>query len=172
LSSIDPFLSRDQISLSVNITILKSEVASTLALDMLKASPPFARYIDSAEFSDIAFRVIEQECLSKDTGKLFHGHKNILAAVSPWFHMLFTNGMRESQQQEIMISGVKHPIFYRLLKYCYTFEIDMDGVEDAYEMLKASDQFQIVNIREEALRYLRQELNEDNIWDIWECAGK
>jgi hypothetical protein len=80
--------------------------------------------------------------------------------------------MKESLQQEITISGVKHDIFYRLLKYCYTFKIDIDGVNDAYEMLKASDRFQIVSIREEPLLYLRQELNEENIWDIWECAGK
>jgi hypothetical protein len=179
--------------LSVNITILKSEVASKLT-DMMTLRP-FSGYVDCPEFSDISFRVIEQEeednteaylnqlhkrdsTLYKDKEavdakvRIFHGHKNILAAISPWFHMLFTNGMQESQQQEIKIIGVQHAIFYRLLKYCYAFEIDMDNVNDAYEMLRASDRFQIVPIREETLGYLRQELNEDNIWDIWECAGK
>lgn len=157
-------------------------------------TPPFSRYIDSPEFSDVSFRVIEQDeedleyANKRDSSRLqdapppqeedppaikvrvFHGHKNILAAISPWFHMLFTNGMRESLQNEITISGVKHDIFHRLLKYCYTFKMDIDDVTDAYEMLRASDRFQIVNIREEALCYLRQELDEDNIWDIWECA--
>ena len=161
-------------------------------------TPPFFRYIDSSEFSDVSFRVVEEDedleyatklnkrdsSLYKETTisstqkedeedkkvRLFHGHKNILAAISPWFHILFTNGMRESLQNEITITGVKHDIFYRLLKYCYTFKMDIDGVADAYEMLRASDRFQIVNIREEALCYLRQELDENNIWDIWECA--
>ncbi|KAL9558374.1 hypothetical protein PS6_001341 [Mucor atramentarius] len=197
LSSIIPFLSRDQLSLSVNITILKSEMNNKAAIPPI--TPPFSRYIDSSEFSDVSFRVIEQDedleyankinkrdsSLYKeialdsqdsqdesDTNKVrvFHGHKNILAAISPWFHMLFTNGMRESLQNEITITGVKHDIFYRLLRYCYTFKMDIDGVTDAYEMLRASDRFQIVNIREEALCYLRQELDENNIWDIWECA--
>lgn len=161
-------------------------------------TPPFSRYIDSSEFSDVSFRVVEEDedleyaaklnkrdsSLYKEItisstkeeeedakkARLFHGHKNILAAISPWFHMLFTNGMRESLQNEITITGVKHDIFYRLLKYCYTFKMDIDGVTDAYEMLRASDRFQIANIREEALCYLRQELDENNIWDIWECA--
>ncbi|KAK4513095.1 DNA polymerase delta small subunit Cdc1 [Mucor velutinosus] len=199
LSSIIPFLSRDQLSLSVTITILKSEVNNKAAIPTI--TPPFSRYIDSPEFSDVSFRVIEEDedleyanklnkrdrslckeiSLEKqqdssqekpDTNKVrvFHGHKNILAAISPWFHMLFTNGMRESLQNEITISGVQHDIFYRLLKYCYTFKMDINGVTDAYEMLRASDRFQIVNIREEALCYLRQELDEHNIWDIWECA--
>ncbi|KAI8644696.1 hypothetical protein BD408DRAFT_412758 [Parasitella parasitica] len=164
-------------------------------------TPPFSRYIDSSEFSDVSFRIVEEDedleyaakaskrdsSLQRETSasspteqpqdeadakkeRIFHGHKNILAAISPWFHMLFTNGMKESLQNEITITGVKHDIFYRLLKYCYTFKMDIDGVTDAYEMLRASDRFQIVNIREEALCYLRQELDEHNIWDIWECA--
>lgn len=194
LTSIISFLSRDQLSLSVNIIILKSEVNTMTAspsTDMI-ASPPFSRFIGSSEFSDISFRVIEDkeeeemeeeassiieendekegdkkgetEIMNENKGKfwIFHGHKNILAVVSPWYNILFTNGMKESSQKEITISGVKHDIFYRLLKYCYTFKIDMDGVNDTYEMLKASDRFQIANIREESLCYLRQELNENN----------
>lgn len=186
LSSIIPFLSRDQVSLSVNITILKSEVNNMTAAtstDIVTASP-FSRYIDSKEFSDISFKVIEEDNNSStkeeedhendddcENIRIFHSHKNILSAISPWFRIIFTNGMKESLQNEITISDVKHDTFYRLLKYCYTFKIDIDGVDDAYEMLKASDRFQINNIREESLRYLRQELSEDNIWDVWECAG-
>ncbi|KAG2230698.1 hypothetical protein INT48_006915 [Thamnidium elegans] len=184
LSSIIPFLSRDQVSLSVNITILKSEVnnmTSAASTDIMTASP-FSQYIDSQDFSDISFKVIEEDLVSehtitclrdeqeKENIRIFHGHKNILAAVSPWFKIIFTNGMKESHQNQITISDVRHDIFYRLLKYCYTLKINIDGVNDAYEMLKASDRFQISNIREESLRYLRQELNEDNIWDVWECA--
>ncbi|KAI9365239.1 hypothetical protein BD770DRAFT_378098 [Pilaira anomala] len=185
LSSIIPFLSRDQVSLSVNITILKSEVNNMTAAtstDIVTASP-FSRYIDSKEFSDISFKVIEEDSNSNakeeedhendddcENIRIFHSHKNILSAISPWFRIIFTNGMKESLQNEITISDVKHDTFYRLLKYCYTFKIDIDGVDDAYEMLKASDRFQINNIREESLRYLRQELSEDNIWDVWECA--
>ncbi|KAI7896598.1 uncharacterized protein EV154DRAFT_547250 [Mucor mucedo] len=170
LSSIIPFLSRDQVSLSVNITILKSEVNNMTAAtptDII-TSPPFSRYIDSKEFSDISFKVLGND--SVENFRIFYGHKNILAAISPWFNIIFTNGMKESLENEITISDVKHDIFYRLLKYCYTFKIDIDDIDDAYEMLKASDRFQISNIREESLRFLRQELNEDNIWDIWECA--
>lgn len=170
-------------------------MASSAPTDIISSSP-FSKYIDSPEYSDVLFRIIEEEDDGEDTSllvsdtelnkviseefvaekkekvRIFHGHKNILAAISPWFNIIFTNGMKESLQNEITVSGVKHDIFHRLLKYCYTFKIEMDGVDDAYELLKASDRFQISNIREECLRYLRQELNEENIWDIWECAGK
>jgi hypothetical protein len=135
----------------------------------LETAPPFARYIDSQEFSDVSFQVFEQE--HEGESRVFYGHKNILAAISPWFQILFTNGMKESGQHEIKIHGVQHLTFHRLLSYCYSFKITIEGVQDAYEMLKASDRFQIIHIREEALRYLRRELNEENIWNIWDYAG-
>jgi Asp/Glu/hydantoin racemase len=73
------------------------------AFSDIKTSPPFSRFIDSSEFSDISFRVIEEEeeILAvaavieeeeekKEKGvqgkiRICHGHKNILAAISPWF---------------------------------------------------------------------------------------
>lgn len=195
VSNITPYLGRDQLSLSVNINILKSEVDemnTAVSADAISSSL-FSRLIDSPQYSDVSIKVIEEdvekwESISgagsdnpetvkvddkiKQTIRTFYGHKNFLAANSPWFDIIFTNGMKESLENEITIRGVKHDIFYRLLKYCYTFKIDINGVHDAYEVLKAADRFQISNIRQECLRYLRQEVNEENIWDVWECAGK
>lgn len=193
--NITRYLGRDQLSLSVNINILKSEVDemnTAVSADAISSSI-FSRLIDSPQYSDVSIKVIEEEVekwesisgagddksetitvddKTKQTVRTFYGHKNFLAANSPWFDIIFTNGMKESLENEITISGVKRDIFYRLLKYCYTFKIDIDGVRDAYEVLKAADRFQISNIRQECLRYLRQEINEENVWDIWECAGK
>jgi hypothetical protein len=39
-------------------------------------------------------------------------------------------------------------------------------------MIEAADRFQLENLREIAFQFIRQEINENNIWDIWECAGK
>ncbi|KAI8883031.1 hypothetical protein K501DRAFT_333651 [Backusella circina FSU 941] len=165
LDSFMAFLSRDQASLSVHITILKSEIDR---LDTPQLITPFSRFIDSAEFSDITFRVHEHE--QDEEGRVFFGHKNILAAMSPWFNMLFTSGMKESHQKEIRVCGVQHDIFLRLLTYCYTFNVDIHSVSDGYEMIEAADRFQLDNVREIAFQYLRQEMSENNIWDIWESA--
>lgn len=129
---------------------------------------PFANYFDSPEFSDIHFRV--QDCDSKE--RLFRGHKNILAAMSPWFRGLFSSGMRESFENVIDVQGVSAEIFSRLLQYCYTFNVNIHSVQDAQDLLEAADQFQMVTVREEALRYMRQEINETNVWNIWSWAGK
>ncbi|KAG2218185.1 hypothetical protein INT45_003611 [Circinella minor] len=159
LESLDPFLNQDQASLSISMTIIKSEV-DTIPTVIGPGLSPFADYADSSEFSDIRFRI-------KPTGTLFYGHKVILSAMSPWFKSLFTSGMRESFESIIDIDCVDPNIFSRLLHYCYTFSLDIQSVEDARNILEAADRFQLSRLRDEALRYMRQEITESNIWDIW-----
>ncbi|KAI9490531.1 hypothetical protein BDB00DRAFT_837547 [Zychaea mexicana] len=141
------------------MTIIKSEIDIVPSV-VGPGLSPFADYANSPEFSDIRF------CI-KATGTLFYGHKAILSAMSPWFKAIFTSGMRESYESVIDIEGVDPAIFSRLLHYCYTFSMDIQSVTDAQAILKAADQFQLTKLRDEALRYMRQEITESNIWDIW-----
>lgn len=92
--------------------------------------------------------------------------------MSPWFRGLFSSGMRESFENVIDVQDVSAEIFSRLLQYCYTFNVNIHSVQDAQDLLEAADQFQMVTVREEALRYMRQEINETNVWNIWSWAGK
>ena len=163
LESLDPFLNQDQASLSISMTIIQSEVDVVPSVIGPGVSP-FADYADSSEFSDIRFRI-------KPMGTLFYGHKAILSAMSPWFKALFTSGMRESFESIIDIDCVDPVIFSRLLHYCYTFSLDIQSVQDARAILEAADRFQLRRLRDEALRYMRQEMTEANIWDIWAWAG-
>ncbi|KAI9247513.1 hypothetical protein BDA99DRAFT_526080 [Phascolomyces articulosus] len=141
------------------MTIIKSEI-DIVPHVVAPGVSPFADYANSPEFSDIRFRI-------KPTGTLFYGHKAILSAMSPWFKALFTSGMRESYESVIDIDCVDTTIFSRLLHYCYTFNMDIQSVMDARAILEAADRFQLVRLRDEALRYMRQEITESNIWDIW-----
>ena len=42
---------------------------------------------------------------------------------------------------------------------------------DAEQLLALAERFEIVPVRDECLRYLRLELNLDNVWGVWELAG-
>ena len=145
------------------MTIIKSEIDVVPSV----AGPglsPFADYANSSEFSDIRFRI------NKTTH--FYGHKAILSAMSPWFKALFTSGMRETYESVIDIDDTDPALFARLLSYCYTFTLDIQSVNDAQAILEAADRFQLYKLREEALRYMRQEITQANIWDIWAWAGQ
>ncbi|KAI9486896.1 MAG: BTB/POZ protein [Benjaminiella poitrasii] len=89
----------------------------------------YADYINSPQFSDVSFRVFESEehddaseerqVKVKDCD-IIHSHKVVLAAASPWFKTLFTNGMHESSQKTMNVCDVKLDIFRSLINYCYT----------------------------------------------------
>lgn len=187
LSSLEPFLNQNQASLSINIIILKSEV-DPLPPIAAPGLSPFANYFNSPEFADVQLQVTpsltgvneddasstseEAKCAISQDRPIIYGHKNILSAMSPMFKALFTSGMRESYESVITIHGVETGAFTRLLRYCYTFDIQFQSVRDAYAILEVADRFQVTAVREEALRYMRQEITHDNVWEIWSWAGK
>ena len=53
-------------------------------------------------------------------GRQFQAHRNILAAASPYFHVMFTGGLSESESSVIHIQGASPQIFEILLKFMYT----------------------------------------------------
>lgn len=173
LDALDAFLNQNQASLSVNLTVLKSEV-DQISPVIAPGCSPFASLANSAEFSDVRLQVTESEDDSTvlQQQQTFYGHKNILSAMSPWFKALFTSGMRESFEDVVTVIGVNPEIFGRVLRYCYTFNCNIRSVRDAQDILAAADRFQVLNLREQALQYMRLQITNSNIWDIWSSASK
>ncbi|POG76628.1 hypothetical protein GLOIN_2v1474472 [Rhizophagus irregularis DAOM 181602=DAOM 197198] len=129
---------------------------------------PFDKLVNSPRFSDIKFRVID----SKSREKLFYAHKGILASSSSVFEAMLTNGMKETFEDEIQLCQTNHSAFLSLLKFIYTFKVNITSLCDAENLLALADRFAIVPVREECLRYFRLELNYDNVWGIWAIAEK
>ncbi|CAG8514469.1 9881_t:CDS:2 [Acaulospora colombiana] len=164
LMSLDEMDSNDTVSLCVKFEIQES---------IIDASPeigvnPFNKLVNSPRFSDITFRVID------DAGrdKLFYAHKGVLACSSPVFEAMLTNGMKETHENEIRLHQANHNAFLALLTYVYTFNVNIESLCDAENLLALADRFAIVHVREECLRYFRLEVNVNNVWGIWAIAEK
>ncbi|KAI8375925.1 uncharacterized protein BYT42DRAFT_368127 [Radiomyces spectabilis] len=160
--TVQALLNQDQASLTVMMTILYS---TTDKLPVCNS--PFAKYFNSRDFSDVLFRIHGIDDSHDNEPAIVYGHRNILAALSPWFQTLFTSGMRETFENEVNIFGVKRKLFMRVLRYCYTLHISIRGVADAYELLAAADRYQMVSLRDEVLRFLRHEITLHNVLEIW-----
>ena len=52
----------------------------------------------------------------------FRCHKVVLACMSTYFHTLFTNGMSESCQDEVVLRDVDSDLMERVLRLLYGFE--------------------------------------------------
>jgi hypothetical protein len=129
--------------------------------------PLMQKYFNDTSFSDVIFRV-----KLDDKEKCFHAHKVVMAATSSWFEALFTNGMKETYSNEITLANTDPSSFECLLRHCYGMDVDIQDIQQAENMVVMSDRFGIDRLKEEAFRYLRLELCPNNVWKIWELAGK
>jgi hypothetical protein len=123
-------------------------------------------------FNDAAFSDITLIAKLDDKEKTFYAHKVVMASSSPWFETLFTNGMKETYSNEITLADTDPAIFELVLRHCYGIEVDITDMQQAENIVVLSDRFGIDRLKEEAFRFTRLELCPNNIWQIWELAGK
>lgn len=55
--------------------------------------------------------------------ELFHAHRVVLAAASPYFKAMFTGGLKESDMNRVKLQGVSATAMARLIHFMYTGSI-------------------------------------------------
>jgi speckle-type POZ protein len=70
-------------------------------------------------------------------------HKIVLAARSPVFAAMFTQGMAEASSSEVTLEGVSGAVLGHLVHFLYAEEVGADAFDDAEGLLAAADQYQV-----------------------------
>lgn len=112
------------------------------------------------------FRANQQLCdgvIKCSENKIFHVHRAILSAVSPYFKALYTNSLKNGKSDitEVSIDTVPAEIFGLILNFAYTgsCEITTDNVE---QLLSFADQFEVLGVIQLCCQFLLEELRPDN----------
>lgn len=158
---------RDRQTVSVKFEVLKTRSDPPILDRGVGYMSFMQKYFNDAAFSDITL-------IAKldDKERTFHAHKVVMAASSLWFETLFTNGMKETYSNEVTLADTDPAIFELVLRHCYGMEVDITDIQQAETIVVLSDRFGIDRLKEEAFRFIRLELCPNNIWKIWELAGK
>ncbi|KAJ0444400.1 putative chromatin remodeling & transcription regulator BTB-POZ family [Helianthus annuus] len=89
--------------------------------------------------------------------KTLHVSSIILAARSPFFHKLFSNGMRESEHRHVtlQINASEEAGLMELLKFTYSNNLTVTHVHAVLEVLTVADKFDVPSCMKHCNRLLR-----------------
>ncbi|XP_014206731.1 kelch-like ECH-associated protein 1 [Copidosoma floridanum] len=93
--------------------------------------------------------------------ELFHAHKVILAAASPYFKAMLTGGLKECEMNRIKLQGVCPTAMAKLVNFMYTGKIRITEVT-VCSLLPAATMFQVSNVVEACCTFLEKQLDPTN----------
>ena len=91
-------------------------------------------------------------------------HKNVLAATSPYFKLMFTLEMAESKKDKIEIFEVNEVSLKEIIEYAYTGRVKIMR-SNAQNLLAAASLFQILPVQRACAKFMETQL------DIHNCIG-
>mmetsp|Transcript_14260 Transcript_14260/g.29183 ORF Transcript_14260/g.29183 Transcript_14260/m.29183 type:complete len:342 (-) Transcript_14260:1114-2139(-) len=112
-------------------------------------------------FADVVF-VVE--------GKRIFAHRCILFCRSDYFRRMFNIDMREQTQSVIEIKDVSYSVLLLVLEFLYTGKVDFVDGQQALEVLKAADMFQVDGLRGLCVDKVEQAVTTENAAFLCELA--
>lgn len=83
-------------------------------------------------------------------------HRWNLASQSDFFKLLFTTSLAEANKSEIRICEIDHSLLEKIISCCYVREVEISSTSELYDLLLASDKFQMPFLRKACLGLLKQ----------------
>ena len=106
----------------------------------------FARFRDEGEFIDVRLKVGED---------VFPAHRIVLAANSDYFHAMFTDGMKESNQEviELKDESISPDALKIVMDSIYTGDLHVNE-ENVFEVLAVADHLQVTSVLQQCCDFL------------------
>ena len=95
----------------------------------------------------------------------FKVHKAILTARSSVFDAMFTHRLTESNTGLVPIEDCEPNIFEEFLFFLYTGKIQQLSIENVCELYYVADKYQVSELKEECVNFLKKSLTIESICD-------
>ena len=116
------------------------------------------QFRDEEQFIDVRLKV------GKET---FPAHRNVLAAYSDYFYVMFADGMKESNQEviELKDESLSPHVFKVVMDSNYTDELQISK-KNVFEVLAAADYLQVRNVLQQCCDFLLTEIIQSARFDV------
>ena len=120
-----------------------------------------AQFREEGIFTDVKLRVGRT---------VFPAHHMILAAYSDYFYAMFTNGMKETNQEviELRDESMSSETFKQIIEFIYSGHLRINS-ENVFQVLAAADHLQVTSVLQECSDFLKRELLQDKLDVRWYC---
>ncbi|XP_078582587.1 kelch repeat and BTB domain-containing protein 8-like [Branchiostoma floridae x Branchiostoma japonicum] len=102
-------------------------------------------------------------------GQMFSCHRNVLAASVPYFHVMFTSGLSETNQDVVPLHGVTAPAIAHNLDYIYSGKVCLSPTH-TLDILSAANLFQMAELCDACCQYLSRHLTTESCLDVFILA--
>ena len=108
-----------------------------------------AQFRDEGQFINVRLKVRED---------IFPAHRIVLAANSDYFHAMFTDGMKESNQEviELKDESISPDALKIVMDSIYTGDLRVNK-ENVFEVLTAADHLQVTTVVQQCCDFLKRE---------------
>jgi len=156
----------------IEIDYLKKNQASllpggtlTICLEVIKPGPQSSVSCLAKDLEDIMNDREFADCEIQTSEGTIKCHKVILAKRSSVFKAMLQKGFQEGQTGIIKLEHIDAGVIKDVIKFIYCGKLDKLG-ENAAELFKAADMYQMDNLKEICGNYMKKNMNTDNVLDI------
>ena len=121
----------------------------------------FAQFREEGIFTDVKLSVGRT---------LFPAHRMVLAAYSDYFYAMFTNGMKESNQEviELRDESMSSETLKQIIDYIYSGYLRIN-MENVFQVLAAADHLQVTSVLQECCDFLKRKVLQFELDVRWYC---
>lgn len=123
---------------------------------------PLQQFMNKKDMCDVV--------LVTPLGKELNAHKILLAAHSEIFYKMFNTDCIERKENKVHITDIGSSLLEQMLEFMYAGAVKNMDLTLCTELLAVADKYNVAELKNYCIRYIRKELTQDNFLHILSLA--
>lgn len=141
---------------------LERKRATTIEIPPDTFVQDFARLLNNPDMSDVVFLV---------DGKKVFAHRFILKVRSEHFRAMFSNGLKESRDSEVVLHDTEYVPFMACLEFIYSGQVQIPDADFAIELIGEANKLQLMRLKALCEEIISKNIDVENAAYVYQVAS-